>query len=265
MAHLCDYATQRDISPLEFSRSDAEDFLASLHDKALSRSSIARVISGVKSFFNYLVHSDRIEASPFDMVESPRISRPLPDILTYTEILDIFSAVDLSEPLGHRNRAILEVLYGCGLRATELTELTLDDIFFNDGILRVIGKGNHQRLVPICSTTLKYLRLYLEQRATTKIDSRSDNIVFLSRRGKKLSRIMIFNIVREAAARAATQKDVHPHTLRHSFATHLVEGGADIRAVQQMLGHKSITTTEIYTHISLTTLRKAVELLRPES
>lgn len=265
MAHLCAFASERDIMPLDFSRQDAEEFLATLSDKALSRSSVARLLSGVKGFYNYLIHADKLESSPFDMVQSPRINRPIPYALSYEEILSIFKTIDLSKPLGHRNRAILEVLYGCGLRATELTELTLDDIFFHEEVLRVIGKGNEQRLVPICSTSLKYLKLYLEERRTMTIDTKSENIVFLNRRGKKLSRIMIFNIVRDAARSAGISKEIHPHTFRHSFATHLVEGGADIRAVQQMLGHKSISTTEIYTQVSLSTLRTAVEQLRLES
>ncbi len=265
MKFLQDYAMDSNIGVTEFSRKDATDFLASLSDKALSRTSVNRILSAIRGFFNYLIINDIIETSPMELIETVRIERKLPDVLSYSDILKMFESIDLSEPLAHRNRAILEMLYGCGLRATELTELTFDDIFEKENILRVVGKGNKQRLTPIAHTTLKFLKLYLEERKGAEVKRGSENIVFLNRRGSKLSRVMIFNIVKEAAERAGINNNIHPHTLRHSFATHLVEGGADIRAVQEMLGHQSITTTEIYTHISLATLRNAVEQLRPEA
>lgn len=263
MSHLHSYAQLEDIEPLSFTRSDAENFLASLHDKQLTRASIIRLMSGVRGFFNFLLHSDKIENSPFELIETPKMHRKLPSTLSFEDIEKIFDAIDLSTELGHRNRAIIEVLYGCGLRATELTELKLNDIFEIEGVLRVIGKGDKQRLTPISQTTLKYLKIYIEQRRTMTPKSGNGEIVFLNRRGAKLSRVMIFNIVRDSAKKANLATEVHPHTLRHSFATHLVEGGADIRSVQLMLGHQSITTTEIYTHISIGELRKAVERLRP--
>lgn len=262
VAHLLNYSEEAGVLPQEFSADDAENFLSTLTDKGLSRASKARILSGVKGFFAYLIHCDKIEKSPFLKVISPKIQRPLPDTLSFDEVLRVLESIDLSEANGHRNRAIVEVLYGCGLRASELSELTLGDIFADEGVLRVVGKGNRQRLVPIAQVTLKFLKLYLEQRVHLTVARGSEHIVFLNKNGGKLSRISIFNIVRQSAERAGITKNIHPHTLRHSFATHLVEGGADIRAVQQMLGHQSISTTEIYTHVSLTSLRTAVELLR---
>ncbi len=264
MAHLRGYAEAQNILPQSLTQNDIENFLASLHDKSLSRNSIIRMMSGIRGFFNFLLYSDKIDSSPFELIETPKTHRKLPDTLSYNDIVNIFTSIDLSDPLGHRNRAILEVLYGCGVRVSELTELRMNDIFEDEEVLRVVGKGDKQRLTPISSTTLRYLKLYLEQRRAMKPKKDCGDVVFLNRRGGKLSRVMIFNIVRDTAAKAGITKEVHPHTLRHSFATHLVEGGADIRAVQQMLGHSSITTTEIYTHISISELRKAVELLRLE-
>lgn len=262
--YLENYAQEHSIEPIEFSQSDAENFLASLTDKNLSRTSLARLLSGVRSFFNFLLLTDKIESSPFELIETPKLNRKIPDVLSYPDILKMFEAIDLSHSLGHRNRAILEVLYGCGIRASELTELRLGDIFEEEMVIRVVGKGDKQRLTPIAVTTMKFLKLYLEQRSALVGSKSVNDYLFLNRRGNKLSRVMIFNIVRDAARLAGLAVEVHPHTLRHSFATHLMEGGADIRLVQLMLGHESITTTEIYTHTSISELRKAVELLRPE-
>ncbi len=262
MAHLETYAQTMGIEPLEFTANDGENFIASLHDKNLSRSSITRILSGVRGFFNYLIHADKIEVSPFELIQSPKVQRPLPSVLNYSEIVSILDSVDLSNPLGHRNRAILEMLYGCGLRASELTDLTFSDLFLDEAILRVVGKGNRQRLVPISDTTIKFLKFYLDERVHIEPKHGSENVVFLNRRGAKLSRVMVFNIVRDAAENAGIKKEIHPHTLRHSFATHLMDGGADIRAVQAMLGHQNITTTEIYTHVSIDALRGAVEKIK---
>ncbi len=262
MRYLVDYANNKGLLPLELRQADAENFVVSLHDKSLKRTSVARLISAVRGFYDFLIHSDRLELSPFELIETPRLPRSLPDVLSYSDIERILLTIDLSDPLGHRNRAILELLYGCGLRASELTELRVDDIFEAEGVIRVVGKGSKQRFTPIAQITLKYLRLYLEQRMQAVPKSGSEDIVFLNRRGAKLSRVMIFNIVRDSARKAGLSSEVHPHTLRHSFATHLVEGGADIRAVQQMLGHSNITTTEIYTHVAMSSLRSALERLR---
>ncbi|MFI3299202.1 MAG: tyrosine recombinase [Rikenellaceae bacterium] len=265
MRMLSDFATAETVNPLEFNHLSAQKYITHISERGLSRASVVRIISGARSFFIFLLHSDKIESSPFELIEMPASRRKLPDGLCYNEVIELFSAVDLSTPLGHRNRAILEMLYGCGLRVSELTELKLSDIFKAEGVVRVLGKGSKERLVPIASVTLKYIELYMAERREIQPKKGSEEIVFLNRRGGKLSRVMIFNIVRDTARTAGIQKDVHPHTLRHSFATHLVEGGADIRAVQDMMGHASITTTEIYTHLSLSTLRSAVEQLLPDS
>ncbi len=265
MEYMVEYGKLNNISPLEFSASDAENFIASLSDKSLSRSSISRLISSLRTFYSYLMLTDRVDRSPFELMKTPSIPRPLPEVLSYDDILTILNSIDLSAAQGHRNRAIVEMLYGCGLRASEITELTMSDLFEKEMVVRVVGKGNKQRLVPLSSAVLRYLKLYFEQRIQQIPKRGSEEIVFLNRRGGKLTRVMIFNIVRDAARKAGIATAIHPHTLRHSFATHLMEGGADIRAVQQMLGHEDISTTEIYTHVAISGLRKAVELLRPDS
>lgn len=263
VGRLAQMADAQGIDPLLVDREVIESFLATLHDAELSRTTVARTISGIRGFYNFLLHSDKIDRSPLELISSPKTHRTLPDSLSYNEILSMISTIDLSTPLGHRNRAILEVLYGCGIRASELTSLKLSDIFADDGVIRVTGKGNKQRLTPITEIALQQIALYLAQRREMVVKPGAAEILFLNRRGGKLSRVMIFNIVRDAARDAGITKPIHPHTLRHSFATHLVEAGADIRAVQQMLGHVSITTTEIYTHVSLTSLREAIDRLRP--
>lgn len=237
---------------------DIDSFMVQLYTDGASPRSQARALSGIKSFYNFMLHTDRMEQIPTELVESPRLDRHLPDTLCYDEILSLFDTVDLSHPLGHRNRAILEVLYSCGIRVSELTDLRLSDLFLTDGMIRVTGKARKQRLVPISNFAIKMLSLYLEQRATWAVNSTDADIVFLNRNGGKLTRVMIFYIIRRAAQLASIHKTISPHTLRHSFATHLVQGGADIRAVQQMLGHSSILTTEIYTHLDISDLREAV-------
>lgn len=255
------FADGLSLEAVDVTADDIQQFLASLYDVKASPSSQARTLSGIKSFYNFMLHTDRMEQLPTELITSPRVDRRLPDTLSYKEILDMFAAIDLSHPLGHRNRAILEVAYSCGLRVSELTELTFSDLFLDESVIRVTGKGDKQRLVPISQNAIHYLLLYLEQRATMTVQPRSEKIVFLNNNGRKLTRVMIFYIIRDVAARAGIAKSISPHTLRHSFATHLVQGGADIRAVQQMLGHSSIITTEIYTHLDLDDLRKAVLLL----
>lgn len=255
------FAESAGIEAADITADDVEQFLARLYDQKASPTSQARTLSGVKSFYNFMLHTDRMEQLPTELINSPRLERKLPDVLSYKEILDIFAAVDLSHPLGHRNRAILEVAYSCGLRVSELVGLTFSDLFLDESVIRVMGKGAKQRLVPISQNAIHYLLLYLEGRSAAKIEPRSEKIVFLNQNGSKLTRVMIFYIIRELALKAGITKTISPHTLRHSFATHLVQGGADIRAVQQMLGHSSILTTEIYTHLDLDDLRKAIARL----
>lgn len=255
------FCADRGVEPQQVQGSDIELFLAELYDKQCAKKTQARILSGIKSFYNFLVYTDRIDSSPTELIKSPKLPQYLPDTLSYEEILKVFDAVDLSHPLGHRNRAIIEIGYSCGLRVSELVNLTLGDLFLEQSVIRVVGKGGKERLVPISRGAVHYLLLYLEQRQSQCVDARYEKIVFLNRNGKRLTRIMIFYIIRDLAAKAGIIKTISPHTLRHSFATHLVQGGADIRAVQQMLGHSSITTTEIYTHLELDDLRTAISKL----
>ncbi len=252
--------SDRPKEPAEVVLADIEAFMAHIYDTGSGDTTQARTLSGVRSFFTYLLHADRIQTLPTELIDSPRIARKLPDTLSYDEIRRMLESIDLGAPLGHRNRAILEVLYCCGLRVSELVNLRLSDIFAAEGIVRVTGKGNKQRLVPIADTALQQVELYLEQRRTMPVAADSAEIVFLNQHGRKLTRVMIFTIIRKTAAAAGITKTVSPHTLRHSFATHLLQGGADIRAVQELLGHESILTTEIYTHLEMRDLRGALEL-----
>lgn len=245
--------------PAAVDAKDIEAFMAHLFDLGVGDTTQARMLSGVRSFFTYLLHNDRIETLPTELIDSPKIARKLPDTLSYDEILRMMEGIDLSAPLGHRNRAILEVLYCCGLRVSELINLRLSDIFAAEGVVRVTGKGNKQRLVPIAETALRQVELYLEQRRSWNVAADSADILFLNKNGRQLTRVMIFTIIRRCAAAAGITKTVSPHTLRHSFATHLLQGGADIRAVQELLGHESILTTEIYTHLEMGDLRQALE------
>ncbi|MEG1896581.1 MAG: tyrosine recombinase [Mucinivorans sp.] len=254
----------RDISPVEVQSDDIQAFMSSLFDTKASDNSRARYLSSLRSFYGFLLHTSRIDTSPTDRLSSPIIRRRLPETLSYSEVLRIFDAVDLSQPLGHRNRAILEVLYSCGIRVSELTGLYLGDLFLSEGVIRVMGKGSKERLVPISNEAVRLLTIYIEQRRQMTPARGASDVLFLNQNGGKLTRVMIFYIVRDAALLAGIDRQIHPHTFRHSFASHLVNGGADIRAVQQMLGHESITTTEIYTHLDDRELRKSVELLVPE-
>ncbi|GAL67295.1 site-specific tyrosine recombinase XerD [Jejuia pallidilutea] len=234
--------------------------------KSLNARSQSRLISGLKSFFNYLVFEDYRKDNPLELVESPKIGRKLPDILTEEEIDQIISAIDLSKPEGERNRAMLETLYGCGLRVSELINLKLSDLFFEEGFIKVTGKGDKQRFVPIVATTIKYINIYKnEVRNKTSIQSGYEDTLFLNRRGKQLTRAMIFTIIKQLVEKIGLKKNVSPHTFRHSFATHLLENNADLRAIQLMLGHESITTTEIYVHLDKSHLTDVVEKYHPRN
>jgi integrase/recombinase XerD len=241
-----------------------QKFLQSIHEMGFAATSQARIISGIKAFFHYLVMEEVISTNPTELLEAPKLQRKLPDVLGVDEVELLFTGIDHSKPEGQRNRAILEVMYSCGLRVTELIELQLTNMYLDVGFIRVIGKGNKERLIPIGDEAIKYINIYRETiRNTVKPEKGHENTLFLNRRGKGLSRIMIFYIIKEAAQKAGIVKNIYPHTLRHSFATHLVEGGADLRAVQEMLGHESITTTEIYTHLDRNFLRQTLEKFHP--
>lgn len=232
--------------------------------KTVNPRSQARIISGLKSFFNYLVFEDYRTNNPMDLVESPKLGRKLPDTLSTDEIDLLIKAIDLSKPEGERNRAILETLYGCGLRVTELIQLRISDLFFEEDFIKVTGKGNKQRFVPISDLNKKYITIYRTQvRVLQTIQKGSEDILFLNRRGKGLTRAMIFTIIKTLGEQIGLKKTISPHTFRHSFATHLLENGADLRAIQQMLGHESITTTEIYMHVDRTHLAKVMQAYHP--
>ncbi|MDC6352019.1 tyrosine recombinase XerD [Zeaxanthinibacter sp. PT1] len=232
--------------------------------KELNARSQARIISGLKSFFNYLLFEDYRKDNPMDLIESPKTGRKLPDTLSSEEVDQLIAAIDLSKPEGERNRAILETLYGCGLRVSELVTLKISDLYFEEGFIKVTGKGNKQRLVPILPYTQKYINIYRQEiRRHQLIKKGSEDILFLNRRGNQLTRAMIFTIIRRLAEQCGFKKSISPHTLRHSFATELLRGGADLRAIQQMLGHASITTTEVYVHLDRDDLVKVIEDFHP--
>jgi integrase/recombinase XerD len=232
----------------------------------MSAYSQARILSGLKAFYKYLLFEELISVDPTALFEGPKIGRKLPDTLDYFEIEKLLAAIDLSTPEGGRNRAMLEVLYSSGLRVSELVELKVGNIHSDIGFLRVVGKGNKERLVPIGREALKYLKIYLEEiRIHAPLHENFSSYVFLNRSGKKMSRVMVFLILKSLAAKIGLKKSISPHTFRHSFATHLIEGGADLRAVQEMLGHESITTTEIYTHLDRDYLRQVVQQFHPRS
>ena len=245
-----------DVEPKRVEREMIERYMEWIYSRGHEKSSQARNLSGIKSFYNFLLLSDIIESSPAEHILPPKAARHLPDTLSVEEIDRIISTIDHSTTKGLRDRAILEVLYSCGLRVSELCELKLSDLFFGEGYIRVTGKGDKQRLVPISGIARDRVQLYLEQRHT---DHRSEESVFLNNRGTKLTRVMIFTIIKQATKLAGIDKKISPHTLRHSFATHLLEGGADIRQVQELLGHENILTTEIYTHLDTTHLRETVQ------
>jgi integrase/recombinase XerD len=232
--------------------------------KTINPRSQARIISGLKSFFNYLVFEDYRKDNPMDLIESPKIGRKLPDTLSEHEINDLIGSIDLSKPEGERNRAMLETLYGCGLRVSELIRLRLSDLYFEEDFVKVTGKGDKQRFVPISHINKKYITIYRKEvRVHQNVQKGFEDILFLNRRGKQLSRAMVFTIIKQLAEKIGLQKSISPHTFRHSFATHLLKNGADLRAIQQMLGHESITTTEVYMHVDRTHLADVLNKFHP--
>lgn len=243
---------------------DIHNFLVFLNDLGLSATSQARILSGIKAFFEYLFIEKIIISDPTELISSPRITRKLPETLHLHEIETMMDSIDLSTTEGPRNKAIIEVMYSCGLRVSELTNLKISDCLFSEGFIRVVGKGNKMRLVPIGNEAIKFSKIYLhEVRIQLDIQPGHEDYLFLNRRGKALSRVMVFLIIKDLAEKAGIHKSISPHTLRHSFATHLVEGGADLRAVQEMLGHESIITTEIYTHLDRAYLQQTLKEFHP--
>lgn len=254
----------RERLPAQVTYSDLKDFLAWFASDNSNTRTQSRTLSGIRSFFRFLLIEGEITENPASLLESPRLGFKLPEVLSVAEIDRLIGAIDLSRPEGHRNKAIIETLYGCGLRVSELVNLHLTDIHRKEGYVMVTGKGNKQRLVPIGTRTLREIDLYLPSRGRLPA-IHDQNILFLNRRGRRLTRAMIFTIIKDLAARAGIRKKISPHTFRHSFATHLIEGGADLRAVQEMLGHESILTTEIYTHIDRSFLRDTLLMFHPRA
>jgi integrase/recombinase XerD len=258
--------THKDVSALKVTSKHLQGFLTYVNELGMSAHSQARILSGIKAFYKYLLFEEMVEKDPTTLIEGPKLGRKLPDTLSFIEIEELLEAIDMSTPEGSRNRAMLEVLYSSGLRVSELVELRMNNVYFDIGFLRVIGKGNKERLVPVGKDALKFSKIYKEQvRVHTPIQKGYDSYMFLNRRGKKLSRVMIFTIIKQLAEKIGLRKVISPHTFRHSFATHLIEGGADLRAVQEMLGHESITTTEIYTHLDRDYLRQVIQEFHPRS
>jgi integrase/recombinase XerD len=263
---FANYAIAIKLSELKVTRADISNFLAQINKKNISSRSQARIISGIKAFYKYLIMEDYLKINPTELIESPKIGLKLPDTLSLIEIDKLIAAVDLSNKQGERNRAILETLYSCGLRVSELTNLQLSNIHFKEGYLKVTGKGDKERLAPIGGRAIKYLTIYInEVRNHQEIKKGNEDFVFLNNRGSKLTRVMIFLIIQKLTEKIGLKKKISPHTFRHSFATHLIEGGADLRAVQEMLGHESITTTEIYTHLDNEYLRSNIIQFHPRS
>lgn len=250
----------------DISAEEIKLFIKNLYESDIKARSQARFLSGIKAFYKFLIYSDVIENDPTELLESPKFEMRLPDFLTVDEIEKIFASIDLSTKEGYRNRAMAEVLYGCGLRVSELVNLKVSNLFFDDDFIKVVGKGDKERIVPIGSTAKKMVELYIEgERNNIKVKKGEEDFVFLNRRGSHLSREMVFMYVKKWVEDAGIKKKVSPHTFRHSFATHLIEGGADLRAVQQMLGHENITTTEIYTHLDQDYLRTNIALFHPRN
>jgi len=263
---LAKFSEEKDLNELQITKAEVKKFIASINKEGISARSQSRIISGIKAFYKYLILEDYLKVNPTELIESPRIGMKLPDTLSIEEIDSLISAIDLSHPQGERNRAILEVLYSCGLRVSELTNLKLSNIRFKEGYVKVLGKGNKERFAPIGNSAIKFLNIYLNEiRNHQTIKKGSEDIVFLNRRGKQLTRVMIFTIIKQLSEKIGMEKKISPHTFRHSFATHLIEGGADLRAVQEMLGHESITTTEIYTHLDREYLRETIMQFHPRA
>ena len=258
------YSSNKSLSLKDIAQEDFEDFFAYLYELGLSASSQARILSGIKKFYSYLTQEKIVVENPTLLLSSPSVGRHLPDVLSYNEICAMIDAIDLSQQFGHRNKAIIEVMYGCGLRVSETISLKISNIYREDEFLRIIGKGNKERLVPISKSIIKTLDLYIKgERLHQEIGSKYSDTVFINKRGSGLSRQMIFLIIKGLAEKAGIKKNIGPHTIRHSFATHLLEGGANLRAVQQMLGHSNISTTEIYTHVSDQYLREIISIFHP--
>ena len=263
---LAKFSEKKDLNELQITKAEVKEFISEINKEGISARSQSRIISGIKAFYKYLILEDYLKVNPTELIESPRIGMKLPDTLSIEEIDSLISAIDLSHPQGERNRAILEVLYSCGLRVSELTNLKLSNIRFKEGYVKVLGKGNKERFAPIGSSAIKFLNIYLNEiRNHQDIKKGSEDIVFLNRRGNKLTRVMIFTIIKQLSEKIGMKKKISPHTFRHSFATHLIEGGADLRAIQEMLGHESITTTEIYTHLDREYLRAAIMQFHPRA
>lgn len=265
LERLCAFLNENamEVSPIKINETHIQQFVYAVSKEVNARSQ-ARIISGLKSFFSYLVFEDFRADSPMELIEAPRLGRKLPDTLAVEEIDALIAAIDLSKPEGERNRAMLELLYGCGLRVSELVTLKISDLFFEEGFIKITGKGNKQRFVPISELTMKYISLYRKEvRIHVVIQKGCEDTLFLNRRGRQLTRAMIFTIIKNLAVAIHLQKTISPHTLRHSFATHLLENGADLRAIQMMLGHESITTTEIYVHLDRKHLTQIVNQFHP--
>lgn len=263
---LLHWAAPQHLSPLKIQDTELEAFIRNEAENGISASSQARLISTIKAFYKFLALEDLLEKNPAALLDAPKLARKLPEFLSIQEIDHMLSQIDMSKTEGHRNKAMLEVMYSCGLRVSELTDLRISDLFFKQALIRVSGKGNKERLVPINELAVKYIELYrTEVRVHQEIQKGHEDFLFLNRRGKKLTRAMLFTLVKQLAQKAGIHKNVSPHIFRHSFATHLVEGGADLRAVQEMLGHESITTTEIYTHLDQQYLREEIIEHHPRS
>jgi integrase/recombinase XerD len=266
VAKLHDFSVSIDKNAEQISYNDLKLFIAALYDLGLSARTQARIISGIKQFYGYLLLENYITVDPSELLDQPKIGRKLPEVLTIEEIDRLIDSLDMSKTESHRNKAIIETLYSCGLRVSELVNLRFSDLFFEEGFIRVIGKGNKERLVPVSASVEKEISIYNDHiRRHQNIKKGDENVVFLNRRGGKLTRVMIFTIIKDLAERIGLQKTISPHTFRHSFATHLLEGGANLRAIQEMLGHESITTTEIYTHLDQRYLKEAILSFHPRN
>ncbi len=263
---LSDFSIERNIKVVDLTYLNLIEFVTVLYDLGLSARSQARIISGVKHFFGFLILEDIVIVDPSERLEMPSLGTKLPEVLTIEEIDQLIDAIDMSKAEGHRNRAIIETLYSCGLRVSELVNLKFSQLYFDEGFVRIIGKGNKERLVPVSDSVENEINIYNEHvRSNQNIQKGNENIVFLNRRGAKLTRVMIFTIVKNLALTIGLKKTISPHTFRHSFATHLIEGGANLRAIQEMLGHESIATTEIYTHLDQRFLREAIISFHPRN
>jgi integrase/recombinase XerD len=251
-------ANHNELTPTEVKQNHLEEFLAVLYDEGLNARSQARVLSSIKGFYKYLMLEDVLNEDPSELIQGPKLDRKLPHVLTVDEIDMLIGAVDMSKPEGSRNRAILETLYSCGIRVTEAINLRISDLYFKDEFIRVIGKGDKERLVPINQKAISYIQTYITDRTRLKVNDKFENILFLNRRGNQLTRVMIFTIIKDLSAKIGLKKKISPHTFRHSFASHLFERGADLRVIQELLGHETIMTTEIYTHLEKNHLREVL-------